>query len=168
MSIVEDARRAARNPVERAKSLDWNRSKSDLTRRFLAKEIDLEDYRTQQERLSIPEWVVTLPFPGPLYGLLRKIGLDKEGSKQITYEERKHYDTAQKAGVYDKVHIEFVGDECSGPNEDTTCGEMNVFISFNIPEDLPPNKVREIIRDILLAPPHPSDDDLAKLPENIG
>lgn len=165
MSIVEATLAAARNPVKKEVSEGWDVKKRDLTRKFLGGNIDLDDYRSQQLPLSVPDWAISLPYPGPLYGLLRRIGVNQKETRKITYEERAHYDIARKAGIFNGVHIEFVESDCGKLEESALCGEMNVFISYYIPQDEDPQKVRAIIRDILLAPSEPSEDDLAKLPE---
>lgn len=167
MSIVETTVAAARNPVKKEVSEGWDVKKRDLTHKFLSGNINLDDYRSQQLLLSVPDWAVSLPYPGPLYGLLRRIGVDQNETQRITYEERDHYDVARKAGIYNKVHIEFIEKDCEDPTDDLSCGEMSVFISYFIPRDKNPEEVKEIIRNILLAPPEPSEYDLAKLPEGM-
>lgn len=168
MSIVERLKEAAQNPVDYDIAKDWREGVYKNTRSFLGSKIDLDDYLSHASALDTPEWVITLPWPGPLYGLLREsIDFDPDTAKKITYHERDHFDVARNNGVYIEIQMAFsYAEEQPFLDQDFKVGSFDIFVIFEIPDDMEEDKAKKLIYDILTAPEKLSPDDLERLPEN--
>ena len=161
MGYVERAHDIIENPASKENLLKEREEKNELYRQFFSEEISLVELRTQlsfvEERTS--ESKIGLPWIGPLYGLLRKIGIPQEEVKEVVVEEKEHYISAQIEGIQiNGVDLIFFQDSETGKNY------VKPFLSFNIPEGLSDKKTREVLKRFFLAPENPSEDDLAKIP----
>lgn len=163
MSYIERTLNAAQNPVDEEVALEWRKNKEELTRKFFRGEIDGKTYLERQKNYNIPPWVVTIPYPGPLYGLLRRVGVDKKTSSDIAYHERDHYAVSQANHVFGAVHLEFIRKKGDKSSINSNEFAMRVFISFELPDDIDEEKLKSIIKEVLLAPEHPGPEDLAKI-----
>ncbi|MBI3397157.1 hypothetical protein HY045_01630 [Candidatus Woesebacteria bacterium] len=162
MSYVERAKQILFDPLEYEEVHALQIYTNQLVGGFLDGTITVNQLR---KGLSVRESdkLIKLPYPGPLYGLLRKLGFDQDLCRHIAYEERDHYSAAIAFGLETKIII-----QVSKPREvDNTYPRqlfLNVYLSFKIPDNIDPNILKEIIRQVVLAPKHPSQDDLAKIP----
>jgi len=155
MSIIERAQKAI-NECGKGENFDWHKKQNELARKFYNGEIDLDSLRrglSQRKRGN----EIILPWPGPLYGFLRKIGIDKEKAKRIVEEERGHYQVAREKGLETKIVVEIL----SGGSFGNVRGcQIRVSLAYLIPEGIDEDRLREAIRDISLAVERPSPDDL--------
>lgn len=163
MSLVELARQRARNPLSHEEVRKEQEQINQLVRQFCAGEINLRKLREGLFALQgLRETSsVVLNYGGPLYGLLRRLGLDKETARLLADEERAHLQAAERAGLTPRIIFEF--SQC--PDEEGILKQfLNIFVSYQIPEEIGEEQLRQAIREISLAPQEPSEDDLAKLP----
>lgn len=161
MGYIEHARKIIEHPALKEDVEEERKEKNNLYRLCFSEEISLVELRTQlssvEERSS--ESTIELPWIGPLYGLLRKIGISRENVKEIVIEEKDHYFSAQTEGIQiNGVDLIFFQDSKTGINY------VQPFLSFNIPEGLSDQETRNKLKRFFLAPEDPSPDDLAKIP----
>jgi hypothetical protein len=166
-SYVERTRKAAKNPISNEAYSQFISAQRSLTRSFLGGEIDLEKYKEESEKLGEAPSSIELPYPGPLYGLLRSaVKADQETAKKLTYHTRDHYDVARREGVYKNISICFVSEKDQDQeHEGLRIGKIEVSTNFYIPKDVASDEARRIVREVITAPSSLSEDDLARLPE---
>ena len=161
MGYVERAHDIIENPASKENLQEEREEINELYRQFLSEKISRVELSTQlssvEERTS--ESKIELPWIGPLYGLLRKIGIPQEEVKEVVVEEKEHYISAQTEGIQiNGVCLIFTQDHVTGTKY------VQPFLLFNIPEGLSDLETREVLERFFLAPENPSPDDLAKIP----
>lgn len=157
MNLIERAKysRPHKEILERQKQINT------LARQFCESKIGLADFRKALFKLQEKDEGIILVHPGPLYGFLRKFGFDKETARRVADEERAHFQVAQKEGLNPRIVLEF----STGENrEGVTTYHLDIFATFQIPEEIEDDKMRKILEEIALAPEEPSENDLASLP----
>lgn len=163
MPLVEQALGLLKNPP----FIDTSDSSTSLEQAFLAGKLSLEEFLSARHSLSETNGIITLPSPGPLYGLLRRLGLDITTCKIITYEERDHLAVAREQGVTN-TQIKIVISRGEEPvSQDPTfprAVSIQVSLNYSLPKGISDARAREIMTKILLAPSSPSKSDLAKIP----
>lgn len=127
-----------------------------LVKGFMTQRTDFATTLHHLRNTDLPTTYLTLPSPGPLYGFLRKLGVSSQEASRITTEERFHYQIANQAGLPSRILVKFTRNE-SGDIQ------INVYLSYSLPQSLTEAQARQLIHAISLAPPDPSPDDLAKL-----
>jgi hypothetical protein len=162
MSLVELAKEKARNPKPREGIINIQDFQNLHILEFTKGDIGLVTLRQRLRELGKDRDIIELLSPGPLYGLLRKIGLGKQKANEITEEERAHFLVAKQYGLNSRIIIEF--SEANGNKNSVLPSFMDVYFVYDIPEDIDDDRMRTIIEEISLAPEFPSADDLAKLP----
>lgn len=158
MSLVERTRERFKNPLPHKQVTESQAQFNDLRREFFDGEIDLIEFRRKLSELEETNGII-LYQPGPLYGLLRRLGINKETSRRVADEERAHFQAAKREGLNPRIVINF------SKGEEAQKTYLNAFVYYQIPEEIGSEKMREILIEIALAPEKPSKDDLAKLPE---
>lgn len=162
MSLIERARERAKNPKPHRQIVERQEGSNDLTRQFCSAEINLNTFREKLFKLQKIDDEIVLNNPGPLYGLLRELGLDKESAQEIAEEERAHFRVAQREGLNPRIVLEF-SEEID--EEGTLKQYLNALVVYQIPKEIEGKKMRKILKEIALAPEEPSEDDLASLPK---
>ena len=166
MSIVERARKAAASPQSLTEHLNNQSAHNRAISRFmsdtgaiLAPGVFAARFQSDLDESE----AIFLPSPGPLYGLLRKLGIDIETCKRVAYEERDHYAAARSLGLKTRISIEFTRKTASELLEgEISQTFVHVYLHYTLPPDANPDQARRMIETISLAPRHPSPDDLAK------
>lgn len=157
MGIVERALANKENPVPTMAVTEQQECINILLRAFMNDEISRENLN--RGIIEFQEvYGVRLAFAGPLYGLLRKIGMGQEDARDAAYEERSHFIKARQRNMSPSCNIVFSQDEDTGEMK------LHIFTRYVLPESQPDEDLKGSIRDISLAPEYPSKDDLAKLP----
>lgn len=167
MSLVERTLELARNP-----KISFNEARAQWTehniqvKQFISGDTSLSELNEVTKGIINEENSIILNYPGTLYGLLVKIGLDKEEAKGISVGEKSHLWKAKQEGIRNtKFVIQFSSKEHGNTkNIELKTNDFRVFFWFELPNNLEDNATREIVRRILLEPEKLSEDDLAKIP----
>lgn len=142
---------------------------NSIVAQYLNNDITAEEQYWQllaigEEYADIPR--LELPYPGPLYGLLRLgAGWSREKSTDAVIEERSHFDKSRKNGFTPSISIEV-------EKKRNDKGELEFLywafvISHVYSEQASEDKKRanrEELREVFIAPTTLSPDDMAKLP----
>lgn len=166
MGLVEQALERAADITYRPEVIGRQSLQNELVRDFMLGNIDVTSLKQGLLHLGQDENAIVLPSPGPLYGLLRELGVDIDKAKKRTAEEKAHYLAAKEVGLNSRVLIVF-SEESVNSTSGIKKGNMDVFLAYQIPDEMEEEEVRSAIQKISLAPESPSADDLAKLPSNL-
>lgn len=166
MGLVEQALERAADITYRPEVIGRQSLQNELVREFLLGDVDFTSLKQGLLHLGQDENAIVLPSPGPLYGLLRELGVDIDKAKERTAEEKAHYLATKEAGLNSRVLIVF-SEESVNSTSGIKKGSMDVFLAYQIPDEMEEKEVRSAIQKISLAPEFPSADDLAKLPSQI-
>ncbi len=159
MRLVEHLRELMSNPVSQSRI---DKIQEDIS--FAVKSYYIGDFT--KEELEYILMVLneendldrlTLQFPGPLYGLLRKANLSPTEARSITDEERAHYLAAKENKLENPYFVIYISEEGGRKF-------INTFVSYGLDFSRPDEEIRQAIYDISTAPDNPSVNDLAKLP----
>lgn len=168
MSLVERTLDLARNPKISFKEAEIQQaSHNKQVRQFFMGDISLSELNEATKDILNEENSIVLDFPGPLYGLLRRIGFDKNEAKKISFDEKAHYYVAKEEGIkVSKFAIQFSSNDNYNKlsNDTLKTFQYRIYFWFKLPKNMDNDKAREAFRKILLAHEEPSPDDLAKIP----
>lgn len=162
LGIVESLRQALAEPQELVYVEELQNRQNALVRSFMVGELDVDTFRRQlleinEESLG-QTTTFSLDYPGPLYGILRRLGADQNTAQSIAEEERAHYSEAIRQGLQARIKIVVAKGNAS---------RLSCYVSYQVPEDIETDDLREKIKAVTLAPAEPSEDDLAKLPGSV-
>ena len=166
VGLVEQALEKAANITYNPEVIGRQSLQNELVRDFMLGNIDFTSLKQGLLHLGQDVDAIVLPSPGPLYGLLRELGVNIDKAKERTAEEKAHYLATKEAGLNSRILIVFSG-ESDNSSSGIKKGSMDVFLAYQIPDEMREEEVRSAIQKISLAPESPSADDLAKLPSQI-
>lgn len=161
MSLIERAKEKTKYSRPHKEILERQEFANTLVRQFCGGEIGLVEFREKLFELQEKGEKIVLDYPGPLYGFLRKFGFDKETARRVTDEEKTHFQVAQKEGLNPRIVLEFSKEK---EEEGIWAHYLDIFVAFQIPNEIEEGKMRKILVEIAIAPEKPSEDDLASLP----
>lgn len=161
MNLIERAKEKAKYSRPHKEILERQEQTNTLARQLCEGKISLADFRKALFKLQEKDEGIVLVHPGPLYGLLRKFGFDKETAQQVANEERAHFQVAQKEGLNPRIVLEFSKEK---DEKGFTTYYLTPFVAYQIPKEIEEETLRRIMVEIALAPEKPSEDDLVSLP----
>jgi len=162
MSLVERARATALSPKDHTEIVKRQQLANELVRQFYAGKIDLATLAKSLPKRE-EEKEIIIEFAGPVYGFLRRIGLDRENAKNLAQEERAHFFKAREYGLNPYFVFEISQDiDQNGQKRHY----FNSFVFFEIPQNVDPQKAKQIMSEIFSAPGFFSVDNLGGYSED--
>lgn len=138
------------------KELESLKDKQDsLTNQFLKSEMTLKQFGKGMEKLDNQSGVVKFTDLAEFNEGLTIIGLDEETIKAIMDDEVPHFAETEKQGIIPIPQVQFL----------LTENGMDLYPSIGVdfPDDMPDDKAREILRNIIEAQKNPSPRDKKQL-----
>ena len=132
------------------KEIYWqeNMVKDLLQRRFLEREINLQEYLQETNHLRFPGAVECTCFAEFREVLVDILSLPRAEVRRIINHERSHYETAEEAGFENlRYGLQYVKPENHGFLE-----IASYFVTFSIPSSMDDERARSGLRKVIAAP----------------